>query len=159
MVNTFVKYMKKNGWNVELYESKSTFLSSAITTRYKNIPKQWLEFIETVKCMMNADETTWFLCANDFDMQSDEAFQWNEWEKISLESADGDKEWKSKIKSFWDNHLPIIMSVKGCYSYYAVSMDDGSVVKGAEPEFEECEVAAGSFIEFTEKIVKGELIL
>lgn len=159
MINTFAKYMKENGWNVELYENQSTYLPATIATRYTNIPKQWLEFIETVKYMMNSDETMWFLCANDFDMQSDEAFQWNEWEKISLESAKGDKEWESEIKSFWDNHLPIIMSVKGHYSYYAVSMEDGSVVKGAEPEFEECEVVATSFIEFTEKIVKGKLKL
>ncbi|MDE6603948.1 MAG: hypothetical protein K2K90_17740 [Lachnospiraceae bacterium] len=149
--------MKENGWQVALYENRNNNLSNEITARYTNIPEQWLEFAGTVKCMMNAEETVWFLCANDFNPQNGDAFQWNEWEKISLASTAGDKEWEYKIKTFWDNHLPIIMSVKGCYSYYAISMKDGSVVRGAEPEFEECEFVTTSFAEFTEKIAKGEL--
>ncbi|MDE6404037.1 MAG: hypothetical protein K2M20_00115 [Lachnospiraceae bacterium] len=157
MLHTFLNYMKENGWTLEIYENQNNDLSSTITDRYKNIPKQWSEFVETVKCMMNSDETVWFLCANDFNPQSEGAFQWNEWEKISLASAVGDKEWEYKIKTFWDNHLPIIMSVKGCYSYYAISMKDGSVVRGAEPEFDECEIVTTSFAEFIEKIAKGEL--
>lgn len=157
MINTFVKYMKENGWEVELYEEPNMHLSNSITTRYTNIPKEWLEFIKTVKSMMNAEETVWFLCADDYEMQSEDAFQWNEWERISLESAMGDNEWESRIRAFWDEHLPIIMSVKGGYSYYAVSMKDGMVVRGAEPEFEECEAVAASFTEFAEKVIKGKL--
>ncbi len=159
MLHTFIKHMEENGWQVALYENRNDYLSNIITARYTNIPEQWLEFIKTVKCMMNAEETVWFLCANDFEPQCDDAFQWNEWEKISLTSAAGDTEWEARIKAFWENHLPIIMSVKGCYSYYAISMKDGSVVRGAEPEFEECEVIAPSFIAFTEKLSKGELQL
>lgn len=159
MKKTFVKHMKERGWTVELYERRNDHLSNAITARYTNIPEQWLEFAGTVKCMMNAEETVWFLCANDFEPQSDGAFQWNEWEKISLISADGDQEWEGRIKTFWDNHLPIIMSVKGCYSYYAISMEDGSVVRGAKPEFEECEIIAPSFTAFADKLGKGKLQL
>lgn len=159
MVSTFVDYMKESGWKVELYENQSAYLSSVVTARYTNIPKQWLEFIKTVKSMMNAEENIWFLCANDYEMQSKDAFQWNEWEKISLESAMGDIEWENRIKAFWDENLPIIMSVKGGYSYYAVSMKDGKVVRGAEPEFEECEEIAVSFTEFEEKVIKGKLKL
>lgn len=158
MINQFASYMEENGWQVERYETPNQYISDTVTSRYKNIPKQWLEFIESIKCMMNAEETIWFLCAYDYDMQSDEAFPWNAWEQISLESASGDKEWERKIRIFWENHLPIVMSVKGGYSYYAISMKDGSVVRGAEPEFEECEVAAPSFAEFTGKIVKGEIL-
>lgn len=62
--------------------------------------------------MMNSDQTTWFLCIDDFNMQTNKVFQWNEWELISLESAKNDKEWKNEIKEFWNNHLPIVMSVK-----------------------------------------------
>ncbi len=159
MLHTFVKHMKENSWQVALYENRNDYLSNEITARYTIIPEQWLEFIETVKCMMNAEETVWFLCANDFEPQSDGTFQWNEWEKISLTSADGDQEWETRIKTFWDSHLPIIMSVKGCYSYYAISMKDGSVVRGAEPEFEECEIIAPSFMAFTDKLSNGELQL
>lgn len=76
---------------------------------------------------------------------------------VSLEGAEGDAEWENEIKEFWDNHLPIIMSVKCGYSYYAISMKNGSIVQGAEPEFEECEVIAGSFEEFIKKIIKKEI--
>lgn len=159
MINNFVEYMGKNGWSIELAETKSQLLPNIITDRYINIPEQWLEFFGKIKCMVNPDETTWFLCAEDFNIQGDLAFQWNEWEIISLESAVGDHIWEEEIKKFWDSHLPIIMSVQGGYSYYAISMEDGSVVWGTEPEFEECEVVAASFMEFMEKIIKGELRL
>jgi len=79
MLHTFIKHMEENGWQVALYENRNDYLSNIITARYTNIPEQWLEFIKTVKCMMNAEETVWFLCANDFETQSDGAFQWNEW--------------------------------------------------------------------------------
>ena len=158
MINDFKTNITKNGCTVALYDNKRNTLQKQITTRYKNIPTQWLEFAETVQCMMNAEETVWFLCAVDFEAQQEGAFQWNEWETLSLESAKGDSEWERKIQAFWDNHLPIIQSVKGGYSYYAISMNDGSVVRGAEPEFEECEVVAGSFSDFMEKIVSGKLL-
>ncbi|MCI8775507.1 MAG: SMI1/KNR4 family protein [Lachnospiraceae bacterium] len=159
MINTFMAYMKEHGWNIELNEMQNVSLPEAITSRYTNIPKQWLEFAKNIKQMISADETMWFLCSEDFNMQDAGAFQWNEWELISLESAKGDTEWENEIKKFWDNHLPIVMSVKGAYSYYAISIKDGSVIHGTEPEFAECEVVASSFTDFMEKIVKNELQL
>ncbi len=159
MINTFMAYMKEHGWNIEVNEMQNVSLPEAITSRYTNIPKQWLEFAKNIKQMISADETMWFLCSEDFNMQEIGAFQWNEWELISLESAKGDTEWENEIKKFWDNHLPIVMSVKGGYSYYAISIKDGSVIHGAEPEFAECEAVASSFTDFMEKIVKNELQL
>lgn len=146
--------MKENGWNVEWNETQEERLPEAITDRYKNIPEQWMEFIQRIRRMVCPDETTWFLCTEDFAIQDDKAFQWNEWELISLRDAEGDEEWMNEIKQFWDEHLPVVMSVKDGYSYYAISMRDGSVVHGMEPEFEECEPVAVSFADFLEKIVK-----
>lgn len=159
MIEAFETYMKENGWNIERREQQDKYLPETITNRYRNIPKQWLEFISSIKYMISSDEAMWFLCAEDFVTQSDGAFQWNEWEMISLGSAEGDTEWQKKIKEFWNNHLPIVMSVKGCYSYYAITMNDGSIVHGSEPEFEECEIVAASFTDFMEEIIKGELHL
>ena len=159
LINTFMAYMKEHGWNIEVNEMQNVSLPEAITSRYTNIPKQWLEFAKNIKQMISADETMWFLCSEDFNMQEIGAFQWNEWELISLESAKGDTEWENEIKKFWDNHLPIVMSVKGGYSYYAISIKDGSFIHGAEPEFAECEAVASSFTDFMEKIVKNELQL
>ncbi|MDE5777525.1 MAG: SMI1/KNR4 family protein [Lachnospiraceae bacterium] len=159
MIETFGVYMIENGWNIECNEGQGEYLPETIIKRYKNIPKQWREFIGGIKCMMSSDDTTWFLCAEDFVTQSDEAFQWNEWELLSLESVEDDTKWQNEIRKFWDNHLPIVMSVKGCYSYYAIAIKDGSIVHGSEPEFEECEIVAPSFMYFMEKIVKGEIQL
>lgn len=159
MIEDFGTYMKENGWNIEWNETQGEGLAETITKRYGKIPKQWLEFISNVKSMVSSDETKWFLCAEDFDIQDDKAFQWNEWELISLNAAEGDMKWQNEIKKFWDNHLPVVMSVKGYYSYYAISIKDGFIVHGSEPEFEECEIAATSFMDFMEKIMKGELKL
>ena len=159
MIKTFGNYMKENGWNIEWNEIKGNYLPETITNRYRNIPKQWLEFISSIKRLVSADETMWFLCAEDFTAKSNEAFQWNEWELISLGSAEGDAEWQNEISQFWDNHLPIVMSLRGSYSYYAIAIKDGSIVHGSEPEFEECEIVADSFMDFMGKIVKKELQL
>lgn len=159
MIETFGTYMKENGWNIEWNEIKENDLPETIINRYRNIPKQWLEFISSIKCLVNADETMWFLCAEDFAAKNNEAFQWNEWELISLGSAGGDAEWQNEISQFWNNHLPIVMSLKGSYSYYAIAIKDGSIVYGSEPEFEECEIVADSFTDFIEKILKKELRL
>lgn len=159
MIETFGIYMKENGWNVEWNETQSEYLPEIIANRYEKIPKQWLDFIRSIKRMISPDETTWFLCAENFVMQHDETFQWNEWESISLGSAENDMEWKSEIKRFWNNHLPIVMSVKSGYSYYAIAVKDGSIVYGEEPEFEECEIVAVSFMDFMKKFLNGELQL
>lgn len=158
-MKAFAAYMKEKGWNIEWSETQSESLPEHITNRYKNIPEQWTEFIRSIKRMISSDETTCFLCTEDFDAQSAEAFQWDEWERISLESAGHDEEQTDKIKKFWDAHLPIVMSVNGGYSYYAIAVKDGSIVYGTEPEFEACENAAASFTDFLEKILKGKSAL
>lgn len=75
------------------------------------------------------------MCKEDYGIQSEDAFQWNEYELISLDSAEGNIEWENEIKEFWNNHLSIIMSVKCGYSYYVISMKNGSIVQGNKLEF------------------------
>lgn len=157
MINTFLTCMKEKGWSIELHETKSNYLPEKVTNRYTNIPMLWREFVGTVKKVVCPDEAEWFLCAEDFERQEQTAWQWNEWELISLKSAEGDDEWKSSIIDFWNNHLPIFLSVKDGYAYYAISMQDGSIVQGAEPEFEECKLVASSFAEFLEKLMTDKL--
>lgn len=156
MIETFGTYMKKNGWSIEWNEDRGACLPKNVTDRYQNIPGLWLELIHKIKCLTSPDDTVWFLCAKDFATQSEEAFQWNEWERLSLESSGNDAEWEKEIRGFWDAHLPVVMSVRDGYSYYAIAIKDGSVVYGSEPEFEECETIADSFKDFLSKIIKGE---
>ncbi len=159
MLNEFLTCMKEQGWNVELNQGAEVCLPKKIKERYANIPQVWLDFISTVKGIKNHEDTTWFLCADNFEAQPDHAFQWNEWEIISLESAEHDIEWENEIKEFWDSHLPIILSVHGGYSYYAICMKDGCIVRGEEPEFEECTKAANSLDEFLQKIIQREIVI
>ncbi len=153
----FLTYMKEQGWVVELNEKREHCLPQIIRERYISVPQQWLDFISAVKSLINDDDTTWFLCGDDFDLLKEHSFRWNEWEIISLESAESDTEWESEIREFWNIHLPITMSVKSGYSYYAISMNDGSIVHGSEPEFEECKIVANSFEDFLLKIMKCEI--
>jgi len=159
MIKTFGTYMKEHGWQIEWQETRDEPLPAAITDRYRSIPKEWLDFLDRVRDLASPDDTVWFLCAKDFAAHNDVAFPWNEWERLSLESAEGDPDWQAEIRRFWNGHLPVVMSVKDGYSYYAIDMEDGSIVHGAEPEFEECETVAVSFSDFMEKIIKGELAL
>src|SRR5437773_1305481 len=76
------------------------------------------------------------------------AFDWNEFETMDLESAEGDELALGEIREFWDHYLPFIMSVSGDYAYLAlcVSGDDyGSVVDGYASDFEGVTKVAASF--------------
>lgn len=159
MIEKFLAYMKKCGWNIEIKEKQGFDLPDTVKNRYENIPGGWFEFITTVQNIVSCDETTWFLCEDDYDSKGDKAFRWNEWELISLESIEDDTEWENEVKEFWNKHLPILLSVKEGYSYYAIAMKDGSIVKGNEPEFEECELVADSFEDFMKKIMNHEVQL
>ncbi|WP_251317927.1 SMI1/KNR4 family protein [Flintibacter muris] len=155
MIARFLNYMRAKGCQVEM-ESPPP-LPQWITGRYHNLPHLWLQFVGTVSELFSPDETVWFLCAEDYDTRLDHAWRWNEWEQLSLENAQGDREWTGQIKDFWDQHLPIVLSVRDGYAYYAISMADGSVVYGRGPEFEACETAAASFAEFLERIMDGTI--
>ena len=97
-----------------------------------------MEFVSIVKSMIRDDERAWFLCSEDYDMQGDKAWQWNEWELLSLEAAENDAAWKDEIRKFWDGHLPVFLSLEGGYAYYAISIKEGSIVYGSEPELSRC---------------------
>lgn len=120
---------------------------------------QWLTLLDGVESAVNPEETAWLLCAGDYAAQGDGAFRWDEWERLSLESAAGDPAWEAEIRRFWDRRLPITLSVGDGYAYYALSTEDGAVVYGREPEFEECGAVAASPAEFLEKIRTGAIRL
>ncbi len=69
------------------------------------------------------------------------------------------KDDEAEIKSFWNEHLPICLSLKDGYSYYALCLKDGTIVTGEEPEFEETTEVAPSFRDFLQMLCNGELDL
>jgi hypothetical protein len=58
-----------------------------------------------------------------------------------------------RIKDFWDHHLPILMSVKSGYAYWAVEHPAGNVIAGDEPEYEEVSMLGPSISEAHNLIV------
>jgi hypothetical protein len=78
---------------------------------------------------------------------------------LSLEAAMDDEIWKSEITAWWDRYLPIVMSVEDGYSFYAIDVteDQGAVVRGSEPEFEEVDKVANSFEQFLEFIMSNAI--
>lgn len=160
-INRIYDALRENRWTISRQNRHPGHLPECISVRYNSLPAEWVEFLNSIAVCVNPDATAWFLCMNDFDEQGDDAFRWNEFELMSLNAAIdyGDTEWQTSIVKFWDNHLPIYLSVAGEYEYYAIRMSDGVIVKGFEPEFEETIDTAPSFARFIEMICAGECIL
>lgn len=160
VINCVYDTLSKNRWTISRQNVSPYRLPECISGRYNSPPAEWVEFLNSISVCVNPDEIAWFLCTNDFNEQGDDAFRWNEFELMSLQAAidDSDEEWQSAIVKFWDNHLPIYLSVAGGYEYYAIRMSDGVIVHGAEPEFEETTDAAPSFAKFMEMICAGDIL-
>lgn len=155
MQKGFIKWAEKEGWNISV--SGKSPLPDSILQRYR-IPLEWLAFIENLTICEDSSTETWFLTPADYFEKAD-GFQWNEFEQQSLEAAGTDVLLQKEITSYWDTHLPIILSVKDGYSYYAINVENGKVVVGYEPEYEESDVVAADFYEFIERVIIGENVL
>ncbi len=147
-IGEFMVWANDNGWDIAKKSGLQLNLDSSIIARYKEIPNEYLEFLSVVEKCVTPNETTWFICENEFNNSSDTEFKWNEYELLSLEAAMEDAVWKSEITTWWDNHLPIVMSVEGGYSFYAIDLTSGAIVRGYEPEFEEVDKVANNLEEF-----------
>ena len=158
-MNKLVLWLKENKWSVFGHDQRidEDALKQVIPMN-QDISGSYIEFLFSVKRCVNETETMWFNCYDEFSGISDIAFRWNEYELLSLESAQGDSGLEQSITEFWENHLPIIMSVKNGYEYYAIR-SDGAVVFGWEPEFEEPDVIAKSFDEFVEMLITKSIVL
>ncbi|PTY04483.1 SMI1/KNR4 family protein [Verrucomicrobia bacterium LW23] len=147
-----VKYMESRGWHCEMAgadpDSPVIALPDFILERYPWIPADVRTAMEEIHSLVH-EETTWLLTAAEYADTVEGGFNWNAWEQLSIDSAEEeeDDEWIAEIKAFWDKHLPIATSVWDGYAYYALR-EDGSVVSGREPEFEETTEVAASYAEF-----------
>lgn len=151
-LDEFMEWAKNNGWNVILNQEK-TDLPDVIKRRY-DIPVEWYDSICRLQVCENHSQTKWFLTPKDF-FQQNGGFHWNEFELQSLEYTDND----SSVTAYWDKHLPIILCADGDYAYYAINTENGNVVYGYEPEYEESTVISESFSSFINKVISGEIAL
>jgi hypothetical protein len=150
MADAFINDLRHHNWkSIPLAGMTNT----TVPSRYKSIPDELIQFISSYGVLSNHNETQWLLSIVDYTKERFEGFRWNEFELISIQAAEEDEEWKEQIRSFWDAHLPIYMSVEGAYSYAAYccsGKNAGDYVYGNEPEFEEVSVVAHTLAEFKE---------
>lgn len=151
----FTEWAKSSGWTCETAREKLE-IPQEILARYKRLPQDFLDFISKFSNIINAGGNMWLLTAKDYLADDDEAYRWNEFELMSLEWMEDEK---AEITAFWDNYLPIFMSVAGDYHYYAINIKTGEIFEGWSPEFEEPQIAAPNFTEFMERVISHEIKL
>ena len=93
-------------------------LSPDFLNRYSNLPADYQEFLQRFQIITNESDNVWFNSIEDFNGETDSGFRWNEFELMGLEALADDRESCDMIRLFWDNHIPILMSVKGEYQYF-----------------------------------------
>lgn len=131
-------------------------LNESFLLRFTSIPNDYSDFLKQFSLLINQNETTWFNSISDFNENNNESeFKWNEFELISIAAFEDDPKEQDKIKLFWNNHLPIILSVQNGYSFFAIGTNHdnyGKIYYGEEPEFEEVELIADDLKSFLLKI-------
>jgi len=144
----YLKIIEERGFLVTR-RNKHKELSDNILDRYKKIPTGYLDFLNQFEVIINNDDDVWFVSIEDFNEETETDFPWNAFELMSLEAFEEDKEESERIRDFWDNHIPILMSVRE-YEYLAICLVEdkfGEIVHGIEPEFEEVSKICNNFEE------------
>ena len=113
------------GWKVrerspENALGRSELFPPALRQRYPNVPSSLVDFLGRLDECVNPDETAWFLTAADYAGTSGAAFEWNEWEKLELETFKNDPRESAAVREFWNKHIPFYNDVSGDYAYFAV---------------------------------------
>lgn len=139
--------LQEAGWTCEPPLSTEGGVPSALRTA----PDTVVGWASSFSQLSNADETVWFLSRHDYSTGSEDAFAWNEFEQLSIQATTTDDE-AVAVARFWERHVPILLSVRDGYEYLAVR-DDGAVVHGTEPEFEEAVVAFSHFEDLLRYII------
>lgn len=139
--------LQEAGWTCEPPLSTEDGVPSALHTA----PDTVIRWVSSFSQLSNADETVWFLSRHDYSTGAEDTFAWNEFEQLSIQAATTDDELVA-VARFWERHLPILLSVRGGYEYLAVR-DDGAVVHGTEPEFEEAVVVFSHFEDLLRYII------
>ena len=134
-------------------------LGASFFQRYPNVPPGYLQFLQSFSRLQTEDETRWFNSVQDFNGEAAEsAFAWNEFERQSLQAFEGDEAGQQQVRSFWDAHLPIMLSVQGHYAYVALGVAThnwGQVFAGEEPEYEEAQCIAPDFDSWSRQYLTG----
>src|SRR5690606_14203666 len=106
-IEKFINWAREEKWNIIEQSKTDLNLDKEIVTRYKEFPPEYKLFLKMVKQCITPNDKTWFVCESEYNNESETEFRWNEFERLSLEAAENDGNWKSDIIKWWDNYLPI----------------------------------------------------
>ena len=158
----FIEPLLQKGWSFRpLIEKQGDDLSSA-SNRALNLikatPQSFQVFIQSFQELSSSGEDSWFLSYSDYLESNDAGFSWDEYEKLSIQAAeeDGDNDEKAFLAEFWNSYLPFAYSLRNGYAYLAIGLfgaNEGKIIYGREPMFEEFSVEAESFEELLDSFI------
>src|SRR5262245_54788748 len=94
--------LRRRGWTVRRAPQPRELLSPVIAARYAGLPMEVRRFLSELDVCCSADETAWFLTAEDYARTTGPGFRWNECEIMGLEAAEGVQDRRREIRAFWD---------------------------------------------------------
>src|SRR5512147_863032 len=110
-MTTLLRELRKRAWIIKESGDPPAPLPEHIRERYPAIPVEVTDFLGGLELCHNGAENAWIMTPSDFRRTTDEGFRWNEYELMSLDSAQDDPERQAEIRAFWSQHLPIMMAV------------------------------------------------
>ena len=143
--------LRARGWEIKEQAGVAELLPAEVRARYPHVPAAVAEFLGGLDVCHNATEDAWMLTPEDFRKTDPDGFRWNEYELMALEGEDNNPELQAEVRSFWNEHFPIMMAVHSDYDYLAVRLAEperGSIVHGFAPEWNSPTRIARSFEEF-----------
>lgn len=145
--------LAEHGWEVSDNTLHSK-IPASVLNRYSWVSRDIIGALSYFSVVANPSDTAWLLTASDYCGEADSEFHWNQWEIDSLDASEQDEVWRRKIIEFWDDHFPIMLSVKSGYAYFAIRREDRLIVCGEEPEYEETTEIAFTFDNFIDDLVR-----
>lgn len=159
MKEAFLNTIQTQGWTVERDPNAPFRLPESLQVRYPAFPVSLAEFLGGLKVCANKGQTAWFLCPDDFRGESASEFRWDEFEQMQLVWADTNDDKKAVI-SFWDDHIPFLLSTHTGYAFFAMALDGnraGKIVHGLlEYGLDEAAIVAESLAEFLAFVLAGK---
>lgn len=143
--------LRKRGWAITERSDPTELLPADVSARYPFVPAAITDFLGRLEVCHNETEDIWMLTPEEFRKTDPDGFRWNEYELMALENNHDDPAVQADVRSFWDEHLPIMLAVHSDYDYLAVRLAEperGSIVHGFAPEWESTSRVARSFEEF-----------
>ncbi len=103
--------LRSAGWIIESRAAPVPLLTPEQGRRYATLPRVALDFLGRLAACHNAREDAWLFTPSDYQRTDPSSFRWNEQKLMSQEAAGATAEARA-VESFWDAHLPFMMSVR-----------------------------------------------